>query len=127
MISCGARGTIEEIDHVLQDGNYKIECEFQGCFGEGTAKLEIKNSKTATYTFLDFSQENGPVEKTKIISWTKEKDKKVKEFFETAIHLHDTSALCTTTAKYVLTSWRNSIEFEDLNCKLAEKFEELVK
>jgi hypothetical protein len=127
MASCGTRGTIEEIDDLLHDRDYKIECEFQGCFGGGTEKLEIRNGKTATYTFLDFSRENGPIEKTRTISWTKEKEKKLKELFEIGMHLQDTASMCTTTAKYVLTSWPNSIEFADLNCKLTEKFEELVK
>jgi hypothetical protein len=127
MMSCGTRGTMEEIDDLLHNGDYKIECEFQGCFGGGTEKLEIKNGKTATYTFLDFSKENGPTKKIKTISWTKEKESKLKELFEIGIHLQDTTSMCTTTTKYVLTSSLNSIAFEDVNCKVTEKFEELVK
>lgn len=126
MVSCGTR-TSEEIDDLLDDGDYVIECEFQGCFGGGTEKLEIKDGKTATYTFLEFNKENAPIEKTKTISWTEEKEKKLRELFEIGTHLQDTTPMCTTTAKYALTSWPNSIEFEDRNCNVTEKFEELVK
>jgi hypothetical protein len=55
---------------MLNGGDYTIECQFQGCFGGGTETLEIKDRKTATYTFLDFSNENGPIKKEKTISWT---------------------------------------------------------
>ena len=127
MMSCGPRGTIGEIDEILQNGNYKIVYEFQGCFGGGTEKLEIRNGKTATYSFFDFSQNDSPIETTKIISWTEEKEKKLKELFEIGIHLQDTLSICTTTARYALARWPNSIEFVDLNCEVYGKFEELVK
>jgi hypothetical protein len=127
VISCGNRGTRDKIDELLRDGNYQVECEFQGCFGGGTEKLEIRNGTTAIYIFLDFSEEKGSVEKRKTISWTIEKEKKLRKLFEIGIHIQDTTSRCTTTAQYVLTSWPNSIAFKDLNCKVTEKFEELVK
>ena len=55
MIACGARGTIGKIDDILNDGNYTITWQFQGCFGGGTEKLEVTDRKTAIYTFLDYS------------------------------------------------------------------------
>jgi hypothetical protein len=127
MMACGNTGTIEQIDDILQDGNYIIKREFQGCFGGGAEKLEVTDRKTATYTFLDFSQQDGPKSKTRTISWTVEKEMKLKEIFEIGVSLQDSLALCTTKTKYILTSGPNSIEFEDLNCEVTEKFEDLIK
>jgi hypothetical protein len=127
MVACGTNGTIGQIDDILHDGNYTIEWEFQGCFGSGAEKLKVTDRKTATYTFLDYSLKDGPMSNTKTISWTVEKEMKLIKIFEIGVRLQDSLALCTTTTKYVLTSWPNSIEFDDLNCEVTEKFEELIK
>jgi hypothetical protein len=127
VVSCSTGGRVGEIDEILHGGNYRMEYEFQGCFGNGTEKLEVKDHKTAIHTFLVFSQADQLVERTKTISWTKEKEKKLKEMFEIGIHLRDTISTCTTSAKYRLSGWRKSIAFEDLNCTVTGTFEELVK
>jgi hypothetical protein len=126
-VSCGTKATKEKIQEVLEQRNYTIECKSQGCFGSGKEKLEIKNNKVATYTFLDFSQESGPSEKTKEILWDSEKRKILQEIFERGIELNETEGFCTTTTQYVLTSWSTTIEFEDLNCEFNDKFETLIK
>jgi hypothetical protein len=139
MMACGTQGNREtpasskthwaigQIDDILHDGNYTIKWEFQGCFGGGKEELEVTDRKKATYTFLDYSQKGGPERKTRPISWTLEKEVKLKEIFELGWSLQDSLALCTTTTKYVLTSRSNSIDFKDLNCEVTEKFEELAK
>jgi hypothetical protein len=126
-LTCSNRDTIGEIDGILQSGNYKVELQYQGCFGAGTEKLEIRDNRTAIHTFFIFGQDDKEVEKIKTISWTPEKEKTLKEIFEAGIQFHDTIGMCTTTARYILTSRSNSVEFEDLNCEVSDKFEALLK
>jgi hypothetical protein len=55
------------------------------------------------------------------------KQKLLKEIFETGINLGDTFGFCTTTSKYKLTNFIQSVEFEDMNCKLNDKFAALLR
>ena len=127
IISCATKGTKDEIQGILEEGNYKIECIFQGCFGDGIETLEIKNNEIAIYTFLNLNDTTGSFQKTRQALWDKGKQKLLKEIFELGINLRDTVGFCTTTSKYKLTNSIKSVEFEDMNCELNEKFSALFR
>ena len=127
ILSCGPRDTKEEIQEILEQKNYKIEYKFQGCFGSGTERLEIKNNEIAIYTYLNLNDSTGSFEKTRQIPWDVGKQKLLKEIFETGINLGDTVGFCTTTSKYKLTNYSQSVEFEDMNCELNDKFAALLR
>jgi len=127
VFSCGTKDTKEEIQEILEQQNYKIEYKFQGCFGGGTERLEIKNNEIAIYTYLNLNDPTGSFEETRQIPWDMEKEKLIKEIFETGINFRDTEGYCTTTAKYKLTSIIQSVEFEDMNCELMDKFQSLIR
>src|SRR5688572_2168566 len=79
IISCGTNDTKEEIEKILGQGNYKIEYNFQGCFGGGTERLEIKNNEIATYTYLNLNDSTGSSEETREIPWDMGKQKLLME------------------------------------------------
>ena len=127
IISCANKDTKEEIQEILEQGNYKIECNFQGCFGGGIERLEIKNNEIAIYTYLNLNDTQGSIQKTRQTPWDIGKQKLLKEIFELGINLRDTVGFCTTTSKYKLTNSIKSVEFEDMNCQLNEKFSALFR
>ena len=127
IISCGTNDTKEEIEKILGQGNYKIEYNFQGCFGGGTERLEIKNNEIAIYTYLNLNDSTGSFEESRQIPWDMGKQKLLKEVFETGINLGNTVGFCTTTSKYKLTNFMHSVEFEDMNCELNDKFAALLR
>jgi hypothetical protein len=125
--ACRTRDTNEEIQKILEQKNYQIEVTFQGCFGAGTERLEIKNNEVAVYTYQSLSNIPGSSEKTWQIPWDIEKQKILKEIFETGISFHDTVEFCTTTSEYKLTNFVQSVEFKDMTCELTDKFAALLK
>jgi hypothetical protein len=126
-LSCETKDTKEEIQEILEQQNYKIECKFQGCFGGGTERVEIKDNGIAIYTYLSLNDTTGSFEKTRQIPWDMGKQKLLKEIFESGINLRDTVGFCTTTSKYKLTNFIHSVEFEDMNCELTDKFADLLR
>ncbi len=127
IFACGTKGTKEEIQNILKQKNYQIQVKFQGCFGAGIEKLEIKNDEVAVYTYLNLNDTTASFGTTREIAWDIEKQKIVKEIFETGINRHNTLGFCTTTSKYRLTTFIQSVEFEDMNCELTDKFAALLK
>lgn len=110
------------IEGIISQGSYKIECSYQGCFGGGTALLEIENFNRATYT-----DGSGANREKRQIAWSAEKDSLAREFFKTGVLLNDTVGLCTTTSSYKLSSSTQVIKFDDLNCEMNEKFSALLE
>jgi len=127
LFSCQTNDPKIKIQKILEEEEYLIECKFQGCFGSGTEKLEIKNSDGAVYTYSDSNSENSFIEKTRRVSWGIEKQNILREIFEIGIKIQNNVGLCTTTSQYKLTSLTQSLEFEDLNCELTEKFQALLE
>jgi len=127
ILSCGTKNTKEEIQKIIEQKNYKIEYKFQGCFGGGTERLEIKNNEIAIYTYLNLNDSTGSFEETRQIPWDIGKQKLLKEIFETGINLVDTVGFCTTTSNYKLTNLIQSVEFEDMTCELNDKFSALLR
>ncbi|MBT1701158.1 hypothetical protein KK083_29980 [Fulvivirgaceae bacterium PWU4] len=110
------------IDEIVSQGNYKIECRYQGCFGGGTALLEIENFNKATYT-----NDSGLQREKKQIVWNAKKDSLVREFFKVGITFNDTVGSCTTTSSYRLSHFTHVVKFDDLDCAMNEKFGALLE
>jgi len=127
ILSCGTKDRKEEIQEILAQKNFKIEYKFQGCFGGGTERLEIKNNEIAIYTHVTLNGSTGSYEEIRQIPWDIGKQKLLKEIFETGINLGDTGGFCTTTSNYKLTNLIQSVEFEDMNCELNDKFAALLR
>ena len=125
LMSCHA-DNISKIDKIVDNGNYTIEIDFAGDFGSGTETIEIKNSQ-ATYTYLDYSRQDGPHKTNKEIPWGQEKDRQVKEIFLTGITLKDTLLHCTMLASYRLKNFPDKVTFDDPSCIMTEKIEALLK
>lgn len=110
------------IEEIISRGNYKIECNYQGCFGGGTQILEVNGLDHAEYTFSSGSRR----EKRKI-AWNAKKDSLVLIFFRTGVTFNDTVGSCTTTSSYKLKSLNNVVEFDDLNCEMDDIFTALIE
>jgi hypothetical protein len=127
IFSCRTKDKKVQIEEILGKGNYEIVCMSQGCFGSGIEKLEVKNNETVIYTYRNSNDLTGSFEKKRQIAWDSEKLKVLREILETGINFRDTEGYCTTTAKYKLTNSIQSVEFEDMNCELMDKFESLIR
>lgn len=121
ILSCSASHK-PGIEEIVSQGNYKIECSYQGCFGGGTTLLEVKDFNKATYTEV-----SGSRREEKQIAWNTKKDSLVREFFKVGITFNDTIGMCTTTSSYTLSYFRDVIKFDDLNCEMNEKFSALLE
>ena len=125
--SCGTKDKRVQIEEILGQGDYEIVCTSQGCFGSGIEKLEVKSNKTVIYTYRNGNDVTGSFEEKRQIPWDNEKLKVLREIFEIGINFRDTEGYCTTTAKYLLTNITQSVEFEDMNCELMDKFQSLIR
>jgi hypothetical protein len=124
---CACATPLQEVDDILAENNYTLEFEYEGCFGEGTETLEIRDKKIAIYTFLVFGEADKVKEKIDTIPWTKQKETMLREMFRTGIQSSDTPGTCTTTAKYVLTGGFQSVRFVDQRCRVSDALGRVLK
>jgi hypothetical protein len=128
VFACSACSTpMQEVDDILAENNYTLEFEYEGCFGEGTETLVIRDNNIAIHTFLVFGEADKVKEKTDTIPWTKQKEATLREIFRTGTQSSDTSGVCSTTAKYILTGGFQSVAFADKSCRVSDAVGSLLK
>ena len=124
--SCLIQDRKSMIKQILNEKNYTIDWSFQGCFGGATQRIEIKDSKIATITWIERDYPGKPEHKPIQISWNIDKEKLLRKFFEAGINLINEGS-CTTSSTYALKGFARTVKFEDWDCSVDDKFLALLK